>query len=310
MADNPTISIAICTWNRRELLHQTLQQLASVIASCDRPIDVVVVNNNCTDSTSAVIAEFHDRLRITEVHEPTPGLSHARNRALSVLDSDYVAWIDDDVRVDANWLNMLIDGIRRYPDAAAFGGLIDPWFAFPPDPDLLSSFPFLANGFCGLNHGDEERELATTEWLYGANMVYASRFTKGLRFDPNLGTVQGSGAGGEETVYQQAIIARGGRTVWLPGMKVKHFVEPSRMTLSYLTRYAYDRGRTYMRLRARADEPRFLGAPRWTWRIMVESYLRYWALRFTPARQLALSHLREYHSTRGMVDEARSQRHP
>jgi glycosyltransferase involved in cell wall biosynthesis len=301
-----TISIAICTWNRCELLGQTLENLANVVAACGRPVDVVVVNNKCTDATSQVIAGFHDRLRIVELHEPTPGLSHARNRALSALKSDFVAWIDDDVRVDADWLNVLLEGIAKYPDAAAFGGLIEPWFAFPPDPDFLASFPFLANGFCGLNHGDEERELAPGEWLYGANMVYSSRFTGGLRFDPNLGTVQGSGAGGEETMYQQAILDRGGRTVWLPGMKVKHFVEPSRMTLSYLTRYAYDRGRTYMRLRPRIEEPRFLGAPRWAWRIMIESYLRYWGLRFMSSRQRALSHLREYHSTRGMVAEARA----
>ena len=44
--------------------------------------ELLVVNNNCTDATDAVVASFVDRLPVRRLFEATPGLSTARNLAV------------------------------------------------------------------------------------------------------------------------------------------------------------------------------------------------------------------------------------
>jgi glycosyltransferase involved in cell wall biosynthesis len=301
------LTIAICSWNRCDLLRQTLAGLCEATCPSDVALDVLVVNNASTDDTSAVVRTFEGQLPIREVLELRPGLSNARNRALHELPAGthYLIWIDDDVLVAPGWLTALVDAARRAPDAAGFGGPIDPWFVVNPDPVLASAFPVLAGGFCGLNHGDRERLLTADEPIYGANMAYAVAAISGLTFDPALGTSQGSGMASEEVVFQEAIRARGGTFLWVPGMHVRHYVDPARMTLAYLTRFAYDRGRTFMRTHSHAA-PRVFGVPRWVWRGFVVAIARHALLRFSPFRRAALTSLREYQFSRGMIDEARA----
>jgi glucosyl-dolichyl phosphate glucuronosyltransferase len=306
MANPVSITIAICTWNRCQLLQRSLEQLIPQTCPEGFSWHVVVVNNNCTDATSDVIRSFEDRLNIREASEPVPGLSNARNRALSVATGDYIAWTDDDVLVAPDWIAQLCAGITAYPDAAGFGGVIEPLFPEQPDPTLLAAFPVLATGFCGLNHGPQMRVLAEGEQIFGANMAYSMRAATGIAFDPKLGVVEGVTLAGEEEAYQNELRRRGGAMVWLPAMRVRHFVEPFRMQLDYLVRYAYDRGRTLMRMHKGANEPQILGAPRWAWMLMARAYLRYLRYLCTSNREAALSNLREFHNMRGMVAEGLS----
>jgi glycosyltransferase involved in cell wall biosynthesis len=302
------ITVVVCTWNRCELLRQTLERLKDITRPQNAQWDVVVVNNNCSDATSDIVASFRGVLDIREIVEPQAGLSHARNRALREVTGDYIIWIDDDVLVDTNWLTAFAEAARRHPDVSAFGGPIEPWFVVAPNPDLMRAFPFLQDGFCGLNHGTEELDLRPEQPLYGANMAFAVRAIRGLRFNPALGTVEGSGICGEEIDFLDRLRARNGAVRWVPGMRVKHYVDPQRMTKTYLTKFAYDRGRAFIRLGRPTDEPRLLGAPRWVWRVLIAASLRHAVLRFTPFRTAALTSLREYHQFRGMLAEALSRR--
>ena len=93
------ITIAICTYNRADSLSRTLQSLAAMRLPPRVDWEVVVVNNNSTDHTDAVIASFSgSRLPIRREFEPRRGLSRARNRAVDTADGDYILWTDDDCR--------------------------------------------------------------------------------------------------------------------------------------------------------------------------------------------------------------------
>jgi glycosyltransferase involved in cell wall biosynthesis len=303
------ITVAICTWNRCELLRQTLDQMTRLIVPPGVSWELLIVNNNCADATDAVIEEFSATLPLGRLFEPLPGLSHARNRALREAAGDYILWIDDDVLVDGEWLVAFVKTIERHPSAAAVGGPITPWFPIEPDPVLMAAFPFLKNGFCGLDHGPEEIVLGPEQTLFGANMAMSRLAIGTLTFNPRLGTVSGSGMAGEETDFIERLRKNGGPVLWSPAMRVKHYVDPSRMNLRYLIKYYEDRGRSFIRGQARThDQPAILGAPRWIWRLMVQEYLRYALLRVTPFRARALCSLREYSRFRGMVRECRAQR--
>ena len=110
------ISVAICTWNRCNLLARTLNCLADAARPPHVALEVLIVNNACSDNTSAVVSSFDGRLPIRETYESQSGVARARNRALLESTGSYVAFIDDDVLVEKQWLATLADLVTRYPE--------------------------------------------------------------------------------------------------------------------------------------------------------------------------------------------------
>ncbi len=58
--------------------------------------------------------------------EDVPGLSNARNRALTEVHTRYIAWIDDDETADGEWLQAIENTLRLHPDAAVVSGVMLP----------------------------------------------------------------------------------------------------------------------------------------------------------------------------------------
>src|SRR6266481_9947381 len=104
------ISIVIATYNRSSELDLTLNSLKAIDTSSVDDWEILVIGNNCTDETSAVVAacepEFSGRLRYIE--ERRQGLSYARNRGMDESRFDIIAFLDDDVDVDPFWLQGLV----------------------------------------------------------------------------------------------------------------------------------------------------------------------------------------------------------
>src|SRR5258706_15464470 len=142
------ISVAICTWNHARLLDQTLSKMANLVIRPSLKWELLIIDNNCTDDTSAVVQKHTAVLPIRFILEPKQGQSNARNRALLEADSDWVLFTDDDVLVDPNWL-------ATYEKAAAdagddvvlLGGDIVPYFPEKPDPALVQARPMVGGGF-------------------------------------------------------------------------------------------------------------------------------------------------------------------
>ena len=65
------------------------------------------------------------------VHEPRPGISHARNRGVAEAKGDFVAFIDDDELPAPNWLESLLLTQRTYRADVVLGP-VRPVFDRPP----------------------------------------------------------------------------------------------------------------------------------------------------------------------------------
>lgn len=299
------VTVAICTWNRRELLARTLDQLTRLVIPPDLVWDLLILNNGCTDGTSEEVRSFSRRLPIRELIERKPGLSHARNRVLQEAGGEYIVWTDDDVLVDERWLAAFAETARRFPGGAIFGGPIEPWFPVAPDPLLLASFPLLRHGFCGVDHGATEGPLDPNCYVWGANMAFRRSAIDGLTFDPALGVCRGPLHVGEDKDFINRMRDRGGSVIWSPAMRVRHCVEPSRMTARYLSDLYAGHGRTWIRETGIPIGRPMFGAPRWLWRKCLMSYARYAAFRLTPVRARSLTGLREYAYWSGAIQECR-----
>lgn len=297
------ISVAICTYNRASLLEQTLDRLTLVDPPLGATWEVVVVDNGSTDGTADVLRRFSDRLPLRTAQEAVNGLSRARNRALEHVQGDYVLWTDDDVEVDVGWLRAFTEGARQFPDATVFGGPVAPWFPSPPDPDLLEAFPALALGFCGVDHKVPPGLLGPEFNINGANMAFHRGRTATLRFDPAFGPARNRAIAGDERNFIDRCRSVGGSVVWLPDMRVRHYVMPERMSLHYLLRYYHDYAMTTVRRDGPPPGVRLFGVPRWALREVASSALRITMLRPFLARREYLLALRSHHYYRGVVRE-------
>jgi len=107
------LSIAVCTRNRPQRLRQWLAHLARVDGIHTTPIIVVDQSEQaCPPSTA---------LTLTYQHTPTRGLARARNLALSIARTRYVAFCDDDCLPRYDWIHQLRRIIAEWAPAMAFG---------------------------------------------------------------------------------------------------------------------------------------------------------------------------------------------
>jgi glycosyltransferase involved in cell wall biosynthesis len=117
------VSVVVCTRNRSESLPACLDRLAAVTYPA---VEFVIVDNAPSDDSTRVLVEKYaavDR-RFRYVLESRPGLSRARNAGLGAAGGRYLAYTDDDVAVDSQWIHGLVRGFQRRPDVACVTGLV------------------------------------------------------------------------------------------------------------------------------------------------------------------------------------------
>jgi GT2 family glycosyltransferase/peptidoglycan/xylan/chitin deacetylase (PgdA/CDA1 family) len=117
------VSIIVCTRERPDRLRRCLEALT---ATAHRDVEIVVVDNAPRDAATAeVVAEIAAvDGRVKYVCEPRAGLSRARNLGLRTACGEFVAFTDDDVRVDPRWVDGVLRGFQRRADVACVTGLV------------------------------------------------------------------------------------------------------------------------------------------------------------------------------------------
>ncbi|MEQ1757264.1 MAG: glycosyltransferase [Vicinamibacterales bacterium] len=270
------LTVAICTWNRAALLAQTLERLTRLERPAT-PWELLVVNNNCTDHTDAVLDSFRGRLPLRPVFEGASGHSHARNAAVRHAHGDYLVWTDDDALVDTTWLRAYERAIRRWPGAAVFGGPVRPKFEGTPPAwlEAIASEAEVQSAFAGRELGADPIELnGEDKSPYGVNFVVRMLEQRQFPYNPDLGRRHNAGALCEETNLVKAIFAAGGTGWWVPDARVEHWIPIQRQTLTYLRHYYTLRGRSYPTVYPRTT-PMLWGRPRWMWRQAVQAEVSY-----------------------------------
>lgn len=92
------LSIVIPVYNSAEIVERTLR---SVRMQSLRPLNLILVDNNSTDDTSAVLQQWasdnsDSEFTVTVLTENTPGASAARNLGLEHVNTEWVMFFDAD----------------------------------------------------------------------------------------------------------------------------------------------------------------------------------------------------------------------
>ena len=117
------VSIVLCTHDRAAGAGRTLESLLALRYPL---LEIIVVDNSPPDeATRTLVEQFAQRdRRVRYVREDRKGLSCARNRGLREASGEFIAFTDDDVRVDPLWVDGLMRGFARQPEVACVTGLV------------------------------------------------------------------------------------------------------------------------------------------------------------------------------------------
>ncbi|ARC57715.1 Putative mycofactocin biosynthesis glycosyltransferase MftF [Frondihabitans sp. 762G35] len=230
-----TLTIAVLTFRRKDDLEAILPLLVEQAAAVagDVATRVLVVDNDPDASARETVeraAAASEDVEIDYAHEPEPGISAARNRALDEsATEDLLVFIDDDERPSARWLSLLV-GLQHRERAAAVVGPVVSEYQVAPDAWIEAGRFFV------------RRQLPTgTAIDVGAtnNLLLDLRFVRsaGLRFDVSLGSF-----GGEDTLFTRQIVRAGGRMLWHADAVVTDVVPAARVTRRWVVQRAFSSG--------------------------------------------------------------------
>jgi glycosyltransferase involved in cell wall biosynthesis len=120
--NRPLVSVVIPTYNRADLLLETLE---GVFTQTLDDFEVIVINDGSTDDTLERLLplqrQHKSRFRI--VTQPNGGIGVAKNRGLQEATGQYVALLDDDDLWKPDKLRLQVDYLESHPECIAAGTL-------------------------------------------------------------------------------------------------------------------------------------------------------------------------------------------
>ena len=232
------ISVVLCTCNRASQLSLALDAL---LAQAHAPAhDVIVVDNDSTDETAAVVQarlSAHPHLRY--VFEPVRGLPHARNAGIASSTAPIVAFTDDDIVVASDWVASIERAFERHPEADCVGGRVLPRWPPAGVPKWFSRLQLAPLAL--QDKGDRPMAVGkenAAPCLIGANCAFRRRaFDKAGLFSPDYTRTQ-------DREIQLRLWTAGGAGMYVPDIVSHVDVPADRLTKAYY-RHWYGRAGMY-----------------------------------------------------------------
>lgn len=243
-----TVTVILCTYNRCQSLAKALESVARSTMSPSVPWEVIVVDNNSNDGTREVVEDFSRRHahRFRYLFEPNPGKSYALNSGIHEARGDVLAFIDDDVIVERDWLHNLTT-VLESNKWVGVGGRILPANDFVSPHWLPLDGQYNMGGILALfDLGEKPAELDRPP--FGTNMAFQKNlFEKYGGFRLDLGPMPGCELRNEDTEFGRRLLAAGERLRYEPSAVVYHRVPENRLKKEYFLRFCFDHGRAIVR---------------------------------------------------------------
>lgn len=231
-APGTRLVVCVLTFRRERCLSRLLPLVVEQVGELDRrwpgtyDARVLVVDNDPSASAADVVAKLDDG-RIAYVVEPVPGISAARNRALSEsVADDLLVFIDDDETPRPGWLAALVATHSSYGAGAVAGRVVSEPEG-QPDPFVVEGGYFERSHRATLVTGAAIVRAATNNLLLDLKAVRSSA----VRFDERFGT-----SGGEDSLFTGQLHGAGVPMVWCAEAVVTDHVPTERLTREYAVR--------------------------------------------------------------------------
>jgi GT2 family glycosyltransferase len=219
----PPVSVIVPTAGRPEALEKCLRSLRALRYP---DFDVLVVDNRPADPATRRLVEGIRRQddRIQYIAELRPGSSVARNAGIAQARADLVAFTDDDVTVEPDWLDWLVAPMLSDPAVDVVTGLVLPAELETPAQRWFEDYGGFGQGFDRREY-DLRPHRADDRVLYpfwgggfgsGNSMAFRKSALSAIGgFDPALGAGSPARSGADIEALRHLIL-RGGRLVYEP----------------------------------------------------------------------------------------------
>jgi succinoglycan biosynthesis protein ExoM len=222
------------------MLEALLASLASVRAPEGMELAFLIIDNDESASAKSSAEAFAKTMgwQVRHIVERQPGIPLARNRALQeahAIAADYLAFVDDDETVDADWLVELTDAAHSRRLELVGGPVLcsNRMEDIPPGFWRRLVFEGVRWRYFKKERSARRRArrgcegdivIVTNNWLL--DLGWQKR--TGLRFDERL-----KESGGSDALFYQEAKALGIRSGWSWNAIVREWVPPSRLTFAY-----------------------------------------------------------------------------
>lgn len=227
------IDICIATYKRPQLLNKLLKSISTQINIEFSKLRVIIIDNDPEQTARKVVESFFADKNISYIYDvqPEKNIALTRNKALSYVTADYLAFIDDDEWAAENWLNELLLASQKYDADIVFGSVI-PQFTKDAPAWLLETGFFDRNNKTGtvMTHG------ATNNVL----IRKADKFKELLFFNPKFGLT-----GGEDHDLFCRMYSNNAKLIWCNEALVYEVIPPERTKIKWHLKRALRVGQNF-----------------------------------------------------------------
>jgi len=265
------LAIIICTWNRAQLLDQTLTGLLKIAAADIQDVPhLILVDNNSSDDTEAIARQYESRWpqgRFHYLFEGQQGKQFALNsgiQAAKELGCTICAFTDDDIDVPADWSRRIIAAFDDATVDLVGGKTLLQWPAGGPPAWF---HPSMIAILAGVDEGDDR--LCPPPGGYapaGSNM--AARTTLFER----VGGFSPTHFRHMDFEFGQRCLRMGVGVAYEPGLVVVAPVDPQVLTTRYFHRWSFKAGISPWQ-DMQAGVRHFAWVPLWLYRQLVQDML-------------------------------------
>lgn len=171
-------SIIIVTWNG---LHHLQRFLPSVVATDYSNFEIILAENNSTDQTVEWVSATFPSIKIARFDD-NYGYTGGNNRAVPFAEKENLIFLNNDVEVDANWLNSIADTLTEDEEVCA----LQPKIRSYKEPHLFEyagaaggyldrlGYPFCRGRILDTVEQDNGQydQLESIAWASGAALVF------------------------------------------------------------------------------------------------------------------------------------------
>ena len=162
-------SVMIPMHNAGKTLRSCLEALREAMPA---DAELLAVDDYSTDNSYAIAAEYADRIYRFESHR---GRAAARNAAIEMAHGEILIFVDSDVIVRKESLNLIIEFFCNHPEVSAVTGVLSKEH---PNPDFLSQYKNLYMHYTFMRAPEDIR------FLYGS--IHALRKEIVKKYDTTL----------------------------------------------------------------------------------------------------------------------------
>ncbi|MCS6956325.1 MAG: glycosyltransferase family 2 protein [Patescibacteria group bacterium] len=126
------ISIIIPAYNEEKYIENALR---SLVNQTEKPDEVIVVDNNCTDKTIKIAKKYQKKLPLKIIREKKQGIAYSRNTGFNKAKGEIVVKFDADSIIPPQWIKETKKTFEKNKKIAAYSN----HFYFYDSPILKKS---------------------------------------------------------------------------------------------------------------------------------------------------------------------------